>query len=444
MKTSCLTRRRFVGQLLLSSGVCATFPEIISSSVLGAAKPSNKITIGFVGTGRQCIYANIPGFLREKDAQCVAVCDVDLWRMEFAKKSIEDYYAKNTQSAEFKGCATFRDWRELINRRDIDVVMISTPDHWHVPMAISAINAGKDVACEKPLTRNIAEGRKLSNLVKEKNRMFRTDSEFRSSKSFHKAAQIARNGKIGKLQKITVGLPKDDTLPPQLAMSVPSELDYDMWLGPAPEVPYTEKRVHPRNDARGRPGWICIRDYADGMLANWGAHLNDIALWGTDLEHTGPIEIDAKAKYPPKENLWNVFLEITANFLFANGLQLICKTEKPYIKFEGTEGWIQVTYPNQIDVSNDDLLSWQPSNSDVSLPFKYSEKRDFLDAVKSRKQPLYDCETGHRVNSLSHLALASAEVGRKIKWDPVREVVIGDDEANAILKPKPMRPPWSI
>jgi predicted dehydrogenase len=165
MKASYLTRRRFLNQLLLSSGACATFPEIIPSNVLSAAeKPSNRLTIGFIGTGRQCIYANIPGFLREKDAQCVAVCDVDSWRMEFAKKSIEDYYAKNTQSGEFKGCATFRDWRELINRRDIDVVMISTPDHWHVPMAISAINGGKDICCEKPLTRNISEGRKLSNL----------------------------------------------------------------------------------------------------------------------------------------------------------------------------------------------------------------------------------------------------------------------------------------
>lgn len=441
------TRRRFLSSSLLAIGVSAAIPEIIPSTALGNGEtpaPSNRITIGFIGTGRQTIYANIPGFLREKDAQCVAVCDVDSWRLELAKKFIEDYYAKNSVSGAYKGCATFSDFRQLLSRPDIDAVMISTPDHWHVPIAISAINSGKDVACEKPLTRSIAEGRKLADLVMAKKRVFRTDSEFRSSKSFHKAAQIARNGKLGKLQKIIVGLPKDDTLPMQPPMPVPPELDYDIWLGPAPEAPYTEKRVHPRHDARGRPGWICIRDYADGMLANWGAHLNDIALWGADLEHSGPIEISATAKFPPKNNLWNVFLEINATFVFANGLQLICKTDKPYIRFEGTEGWFQVNYPNQVDTSNEALLSWEPSSNDILLPFKHSEKRDFLDAVKSRTRPLYDCETGHRISSLSHLALASAELGRKIKWDPIHETVIADEEAATLLKPKPPRKEWKM
>jgi predicted dehydrogenase len=202
--------------------------------------------------------------------------------------------------------------------------------------------------------------------------------------------------------------------------------------------------VHPRNDDKGRPGWLCIRDYADGMLANWGAHLNDIALWAADLEHTGPVEIEATGHYPQKGNLWDVVQEFEAHFTFANGVRLTCKTDKPYMRFEGTEGWIQVVYPNEIDASNESLLAWKPGPDDLALPFKSSEKRDFLDAVKSRRQPLYDAEGGHRNASLSHLALTAIDAGRKLKWDPVMEVVIGDDEANRILQPKPLRAPWKI
>ena len=194
-------------------------------------------------------------------------------------------------SGTFKGCATFRDWRELLARKDIDAVMISTPDHWHVPMAIAALRAGKDVACEKPLTRNIAEGRLLSDVVTKTKRVFRTDSEFRSNRTMHRAAQLVRNGKIGKLQRIIT----DDAQGSDAAGRSPTCRCRRNWItrcGRARAVrrPYTVQRVHPRHDAKGRPGWLCISDYADGMMANWGAHLNDIALWGADLDHTGPVD----------------------------------------------------------------------------------------------------------------------------------------------------------
>ncbi|MBI5387099.1 MAG: Gfo/Idh/MocA family oxidoreductase [Verrucomicrobia bacterium] len=453
MKTSDSTlnppfsRRSFLRQTSAVTAAAFAAPLIVPSSVFGAdgtVAPSNRITIGFIGTGRQCVYANIPGFLREPDAQCIAVCDVDSWRMAKAKKQIEDFYAKPQASGNFKGCAAFRDWRELIARKDIDAVMISTPDHWHVVQAVAALRAGKDVACEKPLTRSIAEGRALADLVLKERRVFRTDSEFRSNRACHRAAQLVRNGKIGKLQRLITGTPKDSTLGPQPEMPVPAELDYDMWLGPAPLKPYTEKRVHPPHEDKGRPGWLCIRDYADGMLANWGAHLNDIALWAADLEHTGPVEIEATGKYPPKGNLWDIVQEFEAHFTFANSVRLTCKTEKPYMRFEGTEGWIQVVYPNDIDASAESLLAWKPGPNDLTLPFKHSEKRDFLDAVKSRQQPLYTAEGGHRNASLSHLALASIEVGRKLKWDPAKEIVFNDDAANQALQPKPLRAPWRI
>jgi len=406
-------------------------PVFVPSAVLGAGAvpPSNRITLGIIGTGRQSMYANIPGFLHQPDCQVVAVCDVDSWRLERARRKVEEFYSAGTASGRFTGCAQHRDWREVLARKDIDAVMIATPDHWHVPIALEAIRAGKDVSCEKPLTRTVAEGRTLADLVRKHQRVFCTDSEFRSERMCHKAAQLVRNGKIGKLQRIITATPKDPTLAGQPEMPIPPELDYKAWLGPAPARPYTEKRVHPRHDDQGRPGWLCIRDYADGMLANWGAHLNDIAMWANNTEHTGPVEIEATGKFPPPGNLWDVILEFEANFLFANGVRLTCKTDKPYMRFEGAEGWIQVDYPMHIELEPESLLTWEPGPNDLKLPKMASEKRDFLDAVKARRDPQYNAEGGHRNASLSHLALTSIELGRKLKWDPVTEKVIGDDEA---------------
>ncbi len=431
------TRRSFLRSLAVTSGTIVTFPGIASSGFAagqGRVSPNNRIAIGFIGTGRQAFHANIPAFLHQPDAQVVALCDVDSWRLEQARGLVDKFYADQKSSGSSPNCATFPDWRDLIARKDIDAVMISTPDHWHVPMALAALEAGKDVSCEKPLTRSIADGRKLADLVVARQRVFCTDSEFRTERMCHKAAQLVRNGKIGKLQRIITGTPKDPTLPPQEAMPVPPELNYDAWLGPAPKKPYTTQRVHPRHDMKGRPGWLCIRDYADGMLANWGAHLNDIAMWANDTEHTGPVEIEATGKFPHAGNLWDVVLEFEAHFLFANGVRLTTKTDKPYMRFEGTEGWIQVDYPSHIELEPESLLTWEPGPGDVRLPLMNSEKRDFLDAVKSRRQPQYNAEGGHRNASLSHLALASIELGRKLRWDPKAERVIGDPEANRMLK----------
>jgi len=439
-----IPRRTFLRCTTRALAATFTAPMIVPARVLGAAgvSPRNRITIGMIGTGRQATYANIPGLLREADAEIVAVCDVDSWRMENACKLVEAHYAKQQTSGSYKGCATFRDFRELLARKDIDAVMISTPDHWHVPMAIAAVKAGKDVCCEKPLTRSIAEGRKLADLVAREKKVFRTDSEFRSLRAFHRAVEIVRNGKIGKLKSILTSTPKDPTLPTQPEMPVPPELDYDMWLGPAPAAPYTEKRVHPRHDAKGRPGWLCVRDYADGMMANWGAHLNDIAMWANDTERTGPVEVEGTGKFPPQENLWNIILEFEVQCLFANGVRFTCKTDKPLVRFEGTEGWIQVRYPTEIETKPESLLTWKPGPNDLALPYKTSEKRDFLDAVKSRGRTQADAEVGHRNTSLAHLGLLAIELGRKIKWDPAKEVCVGDAEANERLKPKPARAPW--
>ena len=297
------SRRHFLKSTALAGAAAFAPPLVVPASALGSdstVAASNRITLGFIGAGRQAAYANIPGFLHQPDAQVVAVCDVDCWRLARAQKQVEDVLCSRPGSGKWQGCAAFPDWRELIARKDIDAVMISTPDHWHMVMAIAALKAGKDVSCEKPLTRNIAEGRKLVETVRQTERVFCTDSEFRTYRWCQHAAELVRNGKIGKLQRILTGTPKDPTLAAQPAMPVPEELDYEMWLGPAPQQPYTEKRVHPRSDDKGRPGWLCIRDYADGMMANWGAHLNDIAMWANNTEHTGPVGDRSQRHLPAK------------------------------------------------------------------------------------------------------------------------------------------------
>jgi predicted dehydrogenase len=400
--------------------------------------------------GRQAYQSNLKFFLGDSDAQVVAVCDVDSWRLDNARKAVERHYAKEQTAGRFKGCSTHTDFRELLARPDIDAVMISTPDHWHVPIAIAAAKAGKDICCEKPLTLSIAEGRALSDTVRRYNRVFRTDSEFRSHACFQKACELVLNGRIGEVHTIRTGVPAGDVAgPPDPQMPVPKELDYQMWLGPAPYAPYTLNRVHPCQSYE-RPGWMRVPDYCEGMVTNWGAHLNDIAQWGNGTERTGPVEVEGTGEYP-RDGLWNVLLSFEIQYRYANGVRLFYSIDKPYVRFEGTEGWIQADY-------NDRSLKAEPASilkspigpNEIHLPLK-SEKQDFLDAVKTRSQTLADAEVGHRTNSLcqiGHIAIQLAReteggVGRKLRWDPDAERFIDDEAANRLLS-RPMRSPWRL
>jgi predicted dehydrogenase len=440
-------RRHFLAATARAAGAALVGPWIIPGTARGAGgrlAPGNRITMGLIGTGRQGLLVNLPALLHEHDVQVVAVCDVDRWRVDQARAKTDAFYAENTAAGAYKGCAVYRDFRDLLARDDIDAVMISTPDHWHVPMAMAAARAGKDILCEKPLARNIAEGRRLADLVAQRKLVFRIDSEFRFNPRFHQAAQLVRNGRIGRLTRILTAIPTEIMMGPQPEMPVPPELDYDLWLGPAPFAPYTEHRVHPRMDTAGRPGWICIRDYADGLLATWGAHLNDIAMWANDTERTGPIEIEGTGKFPPPENLWNTLREFSVDMKFANGVVLTCRSAGvPSLRFEGTDGWIELPTGGRITASRESLPKWKPGPNDLSLPFKPTEKRDFLDAVKTRGQTLCDAECGHRVSSLVHLGLAAILLGRKLRWDPVNESAVGDDAAaRRLLEPAAARSPW--
>ena len=444
------SRRQFLKRAGLLATAAGAGPLILSRSTFGATAPANRITMGFIGTGRQAAAANIPQFLALADVQVVAVCDVDGWRLDQARQQVEKYYAGKSHTGNLKGCAAVKDFRELLARPDIDTVMISTPDHWHVPMAIAAIKAGKDVALEKPITRSINEGRILARLVAEHRRVFRVDSEFRSLDTFHRAVELVRNGRIGKLRSIYTESPHEEfPNEPGEAAPPPSELDYELWLGPAPEAPYMQKRVHTPHNLKARGGWMRNLDYSDGMITNWGAHLNDIAQWGNNTERTGPLEVKASGQYH-RDKVWNVLESFNAWYRFANGVELFYKMGDPHIRFEGEKGWIQVNcssnklHPDKFQASDSVLLTEKIGSEEIHFPLK-TEKRDFIDAVKSRGQTLEDAEVGQRTTSLCHLAQLSIQRGGvKLRWDPDKEQFPEDEAANKLLNRPPLRGPWRL
>lgn len=442
-----MQRREFLQSAgLIAAG--AAVPTILPSRVFGRQAPSERVTLAFIGTGRQAQTMNIPEFMAVPGVQVVAVCDVDSWRLDRAKTLVESTYATKAPSGTYKGCATYRDFREVLARTDVDAVMISTPDHWHVPMALMALRAGKDVSLEKPITRYIAEGRQLVNDVATHKRVFRVDSEFRSLERFHRAVELVRNGHLGTLRAIRVASPKEE-FPQEAAVEapVPAELDYDLWLGPAPKVPYMQKRVHNPRDIKGRPGWFRSTMYADGMLTNWGAHLVDICQWANGTERTGPIEVQATGKYHD-DPVWDVLETFDARYRFANGVEMFYTMDQPHIRFEGDKGWLQVNYaksaahPEFLEASRPSILAVQLGADALRFPLR-SERVDFIDAVKRRGQTMEDAEIGQRTISICHLAhIGVKRQGKALTWDPVAERFTNDDEANRHLQAPAGRGDW--
>jgi predicted dehydrogenase len=426
-----LPRRAFLGRSAAAAAALAA-PAIVPARVLGAGAPSGRINVGLVGMGRQMTKPNLPQFLALPDVQVVAVCDVDAWRLERAQSAVEAHYAAAAGKASWRGCTAHRDFREVLARADVDAVMIATPDHWHVPIAIEAARAGKHVSVEKPLSICVADGRALCDAVAKAGVVSRTDSEFRSLRPFARAVELVRNGRIGKLHTIRTGVPVDTPgIPPQPDMPVPGELDYEKWLGPAPEAPYTEKRVHGRHDLAARPNWMRISDYANGMIANWGTHLNDIAQWANGTETSGPVEVEAEGEFT--RGLWDTVLRFEARYTYANGVRLVCRSDVPYIRFEGTEGWIRVDYPDETTAEPASVLDAPPGPGDLRLAEQLEDKADFVGAIREGRSTLEPVEVGHRTVTISQIGLIAMEVGGTLRWDPSGERFVGDNAANARL-----------
>ncbi len=425
-------RRTFIKQSAIGTLSTISIPTIIPSSVMGSSSPSNLINIAVIGCGRQTVQFNIPQLLESKNAQIIGVCDLDSWRLANAQKQVNDYYSK-AKGTNYNGCKTYDDFRKVLQLKDVDAVMIGVPDHWHVPLAIEAARAGKHISLEKPISTCIAHGQKLVEAIKKYKVITRNDSEFRSTPIFARAVELVRTGTIGKIEKIYVGVPPEingSALGPQPTMPVPPELNYDMWLGPAWEAPYTENRVHAIKKY-GRPGWMRVDSYCNGMISNWGAHLMDIAQWGNNTEYTGPVSIEGTGDFD--KGLWNSLNKFDIRYRYANGVEMFYKIERPYVRFEGTNGWVEVEYPDKLTASSKAILEAKTGNAGAPFRDTLSDKEDFLRAIKTGKPSLEPLETAHRTISICQLGLISIKVGSKLNWDPVNEEIIGDNAASAML-----------
>ncbi len=433
VKTS-ITRR----QMLRGLGAAVVFPSVVPSSVFGREAPSNRITVGMVGMGRQALYANLKPFLHSEDARVVAVCDVDAWRLERAGQEVNKHYGNND-------CKVVKDWREVVGRDDIDAVMNSTPDHWHVPISVAAVRRGKHVSCEKPLTLSVAEGRVLADAVKKQGVTFRTDSECRSDSYMHKLSELVRNGHVGTIKRVEVGVPTGDVAGGSAApMPIPEELNYDMWTGPAPEHPYTVDRVHPPH-SYSRPGWMRCRDTCEGMVTNWGTHVIDVAQSLHGTERTGPVSVEGQGQYPAAgSGLWGVLLNFRVQYKYADGVVLDYHTDKgAFIRVEGEDGWIHAPWlGGQMTASDPDILRIKLKDSDVHLPQR-QDKEDFLYGIKNSAPTMADAEIGHRTCSMCQIAHIAIQRGRKLAWNPDTERFADDDEANRMLS-KSYRAPWDL
>lgn len=426
------TRRDFLKNMSVGVAGGLIIPTILPSSVFGTSAPSNRVNIAVIGCGRQSITPNIPQLLASKNAQLVGVCDLDSWRLANAVKQVNDEYSKQKDTV-YNGCKSDNDYRDVMRNKDIDAVMIALPDHWHVPMAIEAARAGKHISLEKPISTCIGHGRKLVEAIKKYKVITRNDSEFRTLPKFSRAIELVRNGRIGKIQRIYVAVPSEingSALPPQPNMPIPKELNFDMWLGTAFEVPYTEKRVHAIK-AYGRPGWMRVDTYCNGMISNWGAHLMGIAQWGHNSEYTGPVSIEGSGDFD--KGLWNTMNRFDIKYQFADGVEVFFKIERPYVRFEGTDGWIEVEYPDKLTASSQAILDSKIGPDELQIHDLESDKEDFLLAIKAGKPSLEPLETAHRTISICQLGLISIKTGSKLNWNPEKEEIIGDNAATALL-----------
>ena len=414
-----LTRRDFLHTAAVSAGTTTWFLPQWSTAV--DAPASDKLRIASIGIGGQG-NGNLTAFMKN----VVAVCDVDSKRLATAQAKVEKANGK---------CAAFADYRKLLDSKDIDAVVVSTPDHWHAKITIDACNAGKHVYCEKPLTLFVAEGRAIVNAARKNKRIVQTGSQQRSSANFRQASELVRSGYIGTVEEVKVGIPGPNFKGPPVADAMaPAELDYDLWLGPAPKRPYNEKRVH----YLFRFFW----DYSGGQMTNWGAHHLDIAQWGLGMDESGPISVEGKANF--HKDMWYETPEKqTIVYTYANGVRMTCGMgEKLGTTFIGDKGTIHV---NRGVLTSDpvDLIKTKLVEKDVHLTISSGHHKNWLECIASGKLPICDAEIGHRSATICHLGNIACRLGRKIPWDPVKETCPNDKEAAAMLT-RPYREPWVL
>lgn len=428
MSRKSLNRRNFLKGVAGAAAV-AGLPGIVPSSVFGADAPSERITIGFIACGKQSQHL-MRAFLNQPGTHVVAACDVDKLKLERSSKGIVDKHYADKKDGSYKGCAACHDFRDLLARPDIDAVVISTPDHWHTAISIAACQAGKDIYCEKPLTQTIAEARALIHAVRKYNRVFQVGSMQRSSREFRFACELVRNGYIGDIKHVTVGVggpPEDKPLP---AEPVPDYLDWDMWVGPAMWRPYNND-LAPHISFDGYPNWRYHSYYGGGGMTDWGAHHFDIAQWGLGMDRSGPVEI-----IPPDGRDYKVL-----TYKYANGVPMT-RDNANGVLFEGTTGKVEVNR-GYLKTWPDNLKDQVIGPNQIHLYDSKDHYADWLQAIRKRTEPICDVEIGASSVIVCHLGNIAYRLQRPLKWDPKREVFLGDDEANRLLS-RPYRGPWRL
>ncbi len=429
MKTQ--PRRTFL-RTALAAGVA---PLFVPARLRGALAPSNRLHLGFIGVGNHGFGYNLRNFLNQDDCRAVAVCDVFRDRTEKAAAAINEKYGDT-------GCKLVGDFREILADPGIDAVVISTPDHWHVPMAQLALAAGKHVFCEKP-TYAIGEGRALAQAVAGSGRVYAVGLEDRSVIQYHKLIEWLRNGAIGDLYHIDVSLPPGKINPGELEAPVPEGLNWRLWLGPAPDHPYTPTRT-------GWMNWRMIRDYSTGMITDWGTHIVDTAQLAANDPAGWPVEVRAWGQPVPAGAQTDIPAVFEVHYRYGNGVTLTVKTnDKPdlganaYIRLLGAKGWISCTgWRGKFEASDPAILQrkYRPEES-KHWPLPPGEHRNFLDAVRQRQPPTYTAETLHRLCTPLHAGLIAMDLGRTLRWDPKREEFVGDAEANRRTR-RTLREDW--
>ena len=469
MNKHLVSRRDFLRTSAISAAGVIVAPIIVPSTVYGANAPSNRILIGAIGCGRQG-RGVMTGIMNNADTRITAVCDLDSVRLAEAKQLTEST-TERYLGVPHTGVKMYSDYRELLLNRELDAVLIATPDHQHARLAIDTAWAGKDIYLEKPTSLTIAEGRKMSNTMHVTGRILQIGSQQRSNREFRRACELTRSGRIGQLKTIEVRLPGDPPGGNPNPMPVPKNLNYDAWLGSTPDVPYTLDRVHPQTKADGsadydRPGWLRCEQFGAGMITGWGSHHFDIAHWAMDTEYTGPIEITASTTFPAQgSGLWDVHGPYFSEMLYANGVIVKGMEEGPNkpngLLLTGTEGWIfvsrggeRVTDSDPVKVesggvergplsASDPKILSELTESDVHLYVSENHTRNWLDSIRTRALNIAPAEVAHRSCSACLLQQIAMHLKRKLYWDPRNERFRNDDEANSWLT-RPERPPYAI
>ncbi len=423
-----INRRKFLKEAVTTATAGIAFPYIVPSSVFSQTPPSDRITIGFIGCGKQSKHL-MASFLNSPGTQVVAACDVDKLKLARGKKIVDDYYA-GKKDGSYKGCMKYGDFRDLLSRDDIDAVVIATPDHWHAIIVIESAKAGKDIYCEKPLSQTIREARAMVDTVKRYGRVFQTGSMQRSDWHFRLGCELVLNGYIGELKHVKVnigGPPSDNPLEPQ---PVPEYLDWNMWLGPALWRPYNSE-LSPHISFDDFPHWRSHSDFGGGSMTDWGAHHFDIAQWGMGVDRSGPVEI-----VPPDGKDYKVL-----TYRYSNGVTMT-RDEANGVLFAGTKGEVEVNR-GHIRTNPENLKDQQIKPNEIHLYESNNHYTDWLDAVRKRTEPICDIETGCRSVTVCHLGNIAYKLGRPLKWDPENEVLVDDSEAGRLLV-RPMRSPWRL